>query len=66
MNEYINPFDDFVFKYIFGRKETSACLLSFINAILADTDMGIITKITILNPFNLKGYNINTKTKIHF
>jgi predicted transposase/invertase (TIGR01784 family) len=57
MSDYINPFNDFVFKYIFGRKETSDCLLSLINAILADSDMGKIQTIEILNPFNLKEFN---------
>lgn len=56
MIDYINPFNDFVFKYLFGREETSECLISLVNAVLADSDMIKITKVTILNPFNLKEY----------
>ncbi len=56
MAEYINPFRDIVFKYIFGRNETKNLLKSFINAVLADVDMETVTEIEILNPFNLKEF----------
>ena len=56
MSEYINPFKDIVFKYIFGRAETKDLLLSFINAVLIDSRMDEIKEIEILNPFNLKEF----------
>ncbi len=56
MAEYISPLKDIVFKYIFGRKENSDCLLSFVNAVLSDSEMNKITQIEILNPFNEKEF----------
>jgi predicted transposase/invertase (TIGR01784 family) len=63
MPEYISPLKDIVFKYIFGREENSDCLLSFINAVLTDSEMNKIKRIEILNPFNEKEF-INDKLSV--
>ncbi|NLI76045.1 MAG: Rpn family recombination-promoting nuclease/putative transposase, partial [Candidatus Riflebacteria bacterium] len=46
--------DDFVFKYIFGRKSQEPLLAKLLNALLQREGNRQITEVEILNPYNAK------------
>ncbi len=48
---FISPKIDYVFKKVFGSKESQDILISFLNAIIYDGEK-IIQSLTILNPYN--------------
>ncbi|WP_353815415.1 Rpn family recombination-promoting nuclease/putative transposase [Moorena sp. SIO3A2] len=48
---FISPKIDYVFKKIFGSKESKNILISFLNAIIYDGEP-IIQSLTIINPYN--------------
>lgn len=50
----ISPINDFFFRYLFGKTGHESLTLNFINSVLANVQMGPLSKITIRNPFNLK------------
>ena len=47
-------FDDFVFKWIFGRRGNERLLLKLLNELLHFKDDDCIVSLTLLNPFNLQ------------
>ena len=53
---FIKPTADIVVKYLIGAKGTEKALLSFINAVLEDSQSKRIEKLVIQNPFNLKNF----------
>lgn len=57
MNTYIKATSDIFIHYLFGSESNKDLLLSFINAVLEDADMPLISNVEIRNPFNLKKYH---------
>ena len=55
-NMFINPTSDIVIKYLLGAKGTEKALLSFINAVLEDSQFEKIISLTIKSPFNIKNF----------
>lgn len=56
MSYYIKPTSDMFIKYLFGSEEHKELLLSFINAVLEDSDFNRIVEIKLENPFNIKTF----------
>jgi predicted transposase/invertase (TIGR01784 family) len=46
--------NDFVFRYVFGRRESEPILLDLVNAVLADADSPTARDVTVTNPINLR------------
>jgi len=63
MNYYIKPTADIFIKYLLGSQKNKDLLLSFINAVLEDSEFPKIVKVEIKNPFNLK-YFLTDKESI--
>ena len=59
----ITPLTDICFKYLLGSEQNKDLLISFINAVLEDVGQPRITKVDIINPFNLANYR-ESKTSI--
>ncbi|MFA5518683.1 MAG: PD-(D/E)XK nuclease family transposase [Spirochaetota bacterium] len=57
MKPYIKATSDIFIHYLFGSESNKDLLLSFINAVLEDADMPLISTVEIKNPFNLKKYH---------
>ena len=55
----VNPYSDIFVRYLLGSEENNDLLLSFINAVLLDSDMPEIKEVSILNPVYLKDFGIN-------
>ena len=62
-NSKITAKSDIFFRYLFGSPENEDLLVDFINAVFRDTGKKIISKATVLNPFNLKD-SFNAKESI--
>ena len=62
-NPKITAKSDIFFRYLFGSPENEDLLVDFINAVFRDTGKKIISKATVLNPFNLKD-SFNAKESI--
>ena len=62
-NSKITAKSDIFFRYLFGCPENEDLLVDFINAVFRDTGKKIISKATVLNPFNLKD-SFNAKESI--
>ncbi|MBN2443826.1 MAG: PD-(D/E)XK nuclease family transposase [Spirochaetales bacterium] len=62
MSYYLNPVRDIFIKYLFGREENSDLLLSFINAVLEDTDFPLIKEVKLKNPFNYRTFIMDKET----
>ncbi len=56
MNDYIRPYADVVVKYILGTEQNKDLLLSFINAVLADSHFPSIISIELLDKSNEREY----------
>ena len=54
--------DDFFVRYFFGSKGNEDLLLSFINAIMIDSNFATFKSVEILNPFNLKDKSENKES----
>lgn len=56
---YVKATSDIFIKYLFGMdtKESDQLVISFINAVLADSDFPTITKVIQKNPFNYKEFS---------
>lgn len=63
MERIVNPTSDFFIRYLLGSEEHKELLLDFINAILKDSGFNPALKISIMNPFNLRGF-IDSKESI--
>ena len=59
MNTYIKPTSDIVIHYLLGSEKNTDLLLSFINAVLEDSDMPLVKSVEIKNPFNTKNFNFD-------
>ena len=53
-NNEIKKTNDFFVRYFFGSKGNEDLLLSFINAIMIDSNFATFKSVEILNPFNIK------------
>ncbi|MBN2440326.1 MAG: PD-(D/E)XK nuclease family transposase [Spirochaetales bacterium] len=62
MSYYLNPVRDIFIKYLFGREENSDLLISFINAVLEDTDFPLIKDVKLENPFNYRTFIMDKET----
>ena len=62
-NSKITAKSDIFFRYLFGCPENEDLLVDFINAVFRDTGKKIISRATVLNPFNLKD-SFNAKESI--
>ena len=62
-NPKITAKSDIFFRYLFGCPENEDLLVDFINAVFRDTGKKIISRATVLNPFNLKD-SFNAKESI--
>ena len=62
-NLKITAKSDIFFRYLFGSPENEDLLVDFINAVFRDTGKKIISRATVLNPFNLKD-SFNAKESI--
>ena len=62
-NSKITAKSDIFFRYLFGSPENEDLLVDFINAVFRDTGKKIISRATVLNPFNLKD-SFNAKESI--
>ena len=51
---FISPANDYFFRFLFGNPGHESLTLDFINAVLADMQMGPLQALTIQNPFNAK------------
>ena len=51
---FVSPANDFFFRFLFGKTGHESLTLDFINAVLADVQMGPLQSLTIQNPFNAK------------
>ena len=51
---YINPFNDFFIRFLFGNEGNEDLCRSFINTVLDDAGFPLISKISIKNPFKLR------------
>ena len=49
----VKKLNDFFIRYFFGLKGDEDLLLSFINAIMIDSNFATFVSVDILNPFNL-------------
>lgn len=56
MSEYIKPTSDIFVKFLFGTEKNKRLLISFINAVLEDSDLPTITSVELKNPFNIKEF----------
>lgn len=56
MNSYIRPTSDIFIKYLFGTEQNKDLLLSFINAVLKDSDFPQVSKVTLKNPFSYSNF----------
>ena len=52
----VKKLNDFFIRYFFGLEGDEDLLLSFINAIMIDSNFKTFSNVEILNPFNLKKY----------
>ena len=52
-NKEVKKLNDFFIRYFFGLKGDEDLLLSFINAIMIDSNFATFVSVDILNPFNL-------------
>ncbi len=48
---------DFVFKYVFGAKQSTTCLRSLLSAVQEDAGYPAVASVQITNPFNQKDYS---------
>lgn len=55
--EQIKAYSDIVFKFLMGREETKDLLISFINAVMEDSNLDLITSVELKNPFNLQDFS---------
>ena len=62
MSDYIKPYSDIFIKYLFGSETNKALLLSFINAVLAESELAKIVEVEIRNPFNPKNFIIDKES----
>ncbi|MBF0376127.1 MAG: PD-(D/E)XK nuclease family transposase [Desulfamplus sp.] len=60
---YVKPTSDIFIKYLLGTEEHKDLLLSFINAVMENSDFPLIKSVEIKNPFNLKKM-VNDKESI--
>ena len=60
-NGRLNPLNDYLFKQCFGTKECKVCLISFLNAVLADSLDEKITDVTIIDNLELPKETIDGK-----
>ena len=51
---YINPFNDFFIRFLFGSEGNEEICRGFVNSVLQDAGFPPVTKLIIKNPFNLK------------
>ena len=51
---YINPFNDFFIRFLFGSEGNEEICRGFVNSVLQDAGFPPVTKLNIKNPFNLK------------
>lgn len=52
-NIEVNKLNDYFIRYFFGLKGNEDLLLSFINAIMIDSNFETFVSVDILNPFNI-------------
>jgi predicted transposase/invertase (TIGR01784 family) len=62
MGDYIKPYSDIFIKYLFGSETNKALLLSFINAVLAETGFDRVVNVELRNPFNVKNYVLDKES----
>jgi len=60
--EIIKATSDIFFKFLFGKEENKDLLLSFINAVHADSGFPLIKTVEIKNPFNIKNFSIDKES----
>ena len=60
--EIIRATSDIFFKFLFGKEENKDLLLSFINAVHADSGFALIKTVEIKNPFNIKNFSIDKES----
>ena len=58
----IPTISDIFVHYLFGSAKYAPALVHFVNAVLFDARLGLITKATIKNPFNVKSCQIEKET----
>ena len=58
----IPTMSDIFVHYLFGSKKYAPVLVHFVNAVLDDARLGLITKATVKNPFNVKSCQVEKET----
>ncbi len=62
MNSTINAASDIFVKYLLGSEKNKSLLISFINAVLEDSDFKKIVSVEIKNPFTIKNFKIDKES----
>lgn len=62
MSTFVSPVRDIFIKYLFGTEENKDLLISFINAVLEDSDFSRIIQVELKNPFNYKTFSIEKES----
>ena len=65
-NNEVKKLNDFFIRYFFGLKGDEDLLLSFINAIMIDSNFATFVSVDILNPFNLTEKAGNKESIVDF
>ena len=58
----IPTISDIFVHYLFGTAKYAPVLVHFVNAVLYDARLGLITKATVKNPFNVKSCQVEKET----
>ena len=62
MSTFISPTSDIFIKYLLGSEENKDLLISFVNAVLTDSNFTTIVSAEIKNPFNVKTFPIDKES----
>ena len=62
MTTFINPTSDIFIKYLLGSEKNKDLLISFVNAVITDSEFSPIVSVEIKDPFNIKGFPIDKES----
>ncbi len=62
MSTFIKPYSDIFIKYLLGSEKNKDLLISFINAVITDSNFNKIVDVEIKNPFNIKNFPIDKES----
>ena len=61
-NPNLRAMSDLFIQYLFARERGASPLLDFINAVLIDRGLPLVTAVTVRNPFNIKMFEKDKRT----